>query len=521
MACEDIRSRGEIPASPPNPTEVESFLDKEMSLEDLRVELEWAKPNGIAVLPNSKETRITSNTYVFLNVYVVHRLYGILPLEPNGGGLGANAQDPQVKLTSNPDWCVKCNRDLLSYSPKTCAFSYCRVTKKVLGKFRIICSSNSHFVDKQLITITAHLKYRNWVLEKSIPNIRINSKKPRDENDPAYRKRRKRKSSIEQATAQPSAPFPSVPGGIVLESLQPNAGPSNGNTLVTIRGSGFSADSDIIFGNSRLRPFLQNGATDTLLCFSTSGLPGSSVQVFVKEGDRVSEPLYFHYTVPKMDSESNADKIGLRGDAVQVQQFRELSAKYSQLEQLVGNVLNQYQVSGGGSGFQQVSEAQSMFVMMLKSILLDIMQAKQSLKDLEGSIDGQPNWEQYGRVNVMYDSFRGDLNKYQGLDFSNPTNRDAAALAMQRSYESFAAQPRGDANFTELYKGLPRFGFTKMPVVEDASDPFRLERRLVSSSPLQSPPISPPTDLSFPQLLPKGAGLDKLVQAIETLETTI
>lgn len=539
MACEDLRSRGQIPSPPPG-NEIDSFADKEMSLEDLRLELEWARSNGITVLPNSKETRITSNTYVYLHVYIIHRTYGVLPLEPNGGGLTINGLDPQVKLTSSPDWCSKCNRDLLSYSPKTSAFSYCKLTKKVLGKFRIICSSNSHFVDKQLITITAHLRYRNWVLEKSIPNIRINSKKPRDEADPAYRKRRKRKPELELQQQQPIVPFPSIPGGIVLESLQPNSGPANGNTLVTIRGSGFTSDCDVIFGNARLRPFLQNGSTDTLLCFSINGVPGSSVQVYVKEGDRVSEPLLFHYSTGKNESEPHGEKMKIGGDNVAVQQLKELSTKYNQLESLVTNVLHQYQSANGTSGgYQSANESHMLFTMILKSVLLDILHAKNTLKEVESNlhVDNTAwNAEQMNRVGMMYDCFRGDMNKFQGIDFSNPIIRDDVAASMQRSYEAFANKKLDwfYADEEDAFKfsiSKPVEGINLLNSVA-GSDPFKgglgIERRLspVQESNLVSSflhqfgdplPIGIPGSPNTP--VSKPAGLEKLVAAIETLET--
>ncbi len=81
----------------------------ELNVEDLYLELEWKKPNGIVILPNSKETRITSNTYVFLNMFITHKTLGVLPLEStfeNG--------EPQCKLTSSPSFCTKCNRELVS-----------------------------------------------------------------------------------------------------------------------------------------------------------------------------------------------------------------------------------------------------------------------------------------------------------------------------------------------------------------------------------------------------------------------
>ena len=137
-------------------------------------------------------------------MFLMHPSYGIINMEPSFIN-----NEPQVKIVSNPDWCAKCNRELISYSPKTgnslhfffwsyilAPFSYCKITRKLLGKFRIICSSNSHFIDKQLITITARVRYGNTWLEKSIHNIRINSKKPRDETDPtSFKPRRKRKPS--------------------------------------------------------------------------------------------------------------------------------------------------------------------------------------------------------------------------------------------------------------------------------------------------------------------------------------
>jgi hypothetical protein len=171
--------------------------------DDLSLELEWFKPNGIVILPNSKETRITSNTYVFLNIFVLHKTLGVMHLEPTFVN-----NEPVIKLTSDPEFCTKCNRELLSYSPKTVPFSYCKNSKKILAKFRIICSSNSHYVDKQLITITAKVKVKDIWLEKSIANVRINSKKPRDETDPnSFKKRRKRKN-----LSQINSPFLAAPG---------------------------------------------------------------------------------------------------------------------------------------------------------------------------------------------------------------------------------------------------------------------------------------------------------------------
>lgn len=45
----------------------------------------------------------------------MHKQYGQISMD----SVFDSQQEPQIKLLSTPEWCSKCNRELLSYSPKT------------------------------------------------------------------------------------------------------------------------------------------------------------------------------------------------------------------------------------------------------------------------------------------------------------------------------------------------------------------------------------------------------------------
>jgi len=460
----------------------------ELNTEDLTLELQWNKPNGITLLENSRETRITSNTYVFLNMMVVHKTMGILPIEStfeNG--------EPPCKLSSNPSFCTKCNRELISYSPKSSPFSYCRNSKKILGKFRIICSSNSHYVDKQLITITAHYKFRNIWLHNSISNVRINSKKPRDETDPAsFKKRRKRK-----VVTQTSASL-ATKGGVVLEQMTPLSGPAVGNTLVTLRGK-FSVDSEIVFGNVKLKPFLQQPDpeaaeedtqfVDTLICYSPFGNPGSSVQVFVKDGECTSESKFYLYTTVQR-KEPTEEKTKTQNDAT-VQQLRELTFKYNQLEQLVCSAMQQQQLASNSPNYRVSADSNLAAHIVYKSVLLDIAQAKSDLKDLENS---------------MFVS-------------SNTLNQIASIIQRAESVLKTDIKLNKDC-LSQVFNPYPPNDIVPKDTERITKENQLLSKRIFNEFAIQ--PFSRgdvPLVLPFPQTFTRSPGLEGLAAAVDTLNT--
>jgi hypothetical protein len=115
-------------------------------------------------------------------------------------------------------------------------------------------------------------------------------------------------------------------GAVSLEGINPNSGPANGSTLVTLKGK-FTVDSEIMFGNIKIKPFLQKPdveqadddvpvIVDTLLCFAPVGSPGASVQVYVKDGECISEPKFYLYTPSgsKKEGSTSEEKVKANND---------------------------------------------------------------------------------------------------------------------------------------------------------------------------------------------------------------
>ncbi len=181
-----------------------------------------------------------------------------------------------------------------------------------------------------------------------------------------------------------------------MEQISPQSGPATGSTLVTLHGH-FSIESEIIFGNVKLKPFFQKpdvetedeaALVDTLLCYSPFGTPGSSVQVYVKDGDCTSEPKYFLYT-SVLRGNNVDEKVKGQNDiygtntlyfklTFVVRQLRELGIKYNQLEQLVRGVI-QHQQQQLGTNYRSLENQHAVHIIM-KSVLLDIMQSKTDLQ---------------------------------------------------------------------------------------------------------------------------------------------
>jgi len=132
-----------------------------------------------------------------------------------------------------------------------------------------------------------------------------------------------------------------------------------------------------MFGTIKLKPFIQKSETgeeedqvNTLVCYSPPGVPGASVQVYVKDGDKSSSAQYFSY-VFKAEKEVEKTKV----DDYTAQVVRDLATKYMQLEQVVMSALSQN--NGNYKGDFTVMS------FVLKNVLMEIFHAKAVIQDLE------------------------------------------------------------------------------------------------------------------------------------------
>jgi hypothetical protein len=181
--------------------------------------------------------------------------------------------------------------------------------------------------------------------------------------------------------------------------------------------------------------------------------------------------------------------------------LKDLSLKYSQLEQLVCNVIQQQQYNSNVGTYRTGGDNNMAYNIVLKSVLLDILQAKTVLKGTQNYIPSLIF--QDVESNLIYSPIASLLQKTENILKSGPFG---LPILTETNFESFDA-----AAVLKENQQLSQRIFSQFAIAPPICDPMSITTfPSIALRPLEM----------LDQTIPTRAGLEKLVAAIETIEPT-